>query len=220
MASKSATDVKRILALAVGLLIVKVTVEVMLGYTNYFPPDFSSDFLRGRADYFFGPYQWAFYAHIVSGPPALFLGLLLLGDQFRNRFPKWHRNLGRLHTLNVLCVLLPSGLCMAPYSVPGRSSAISFVVLSVLTGLFIAHGWRAAVRRQFAVHRRWMCRSFVLLCSAVVLRLLGGAGVTMSIHASEFYIATSWASWLLPWAIFELWNMRSKFRFGRLVREE
>ena len=220
MASTSATDVKRILALAVGLLIVKVTVEVMLGYVNYFPPDFSSDFLRGRSDYFFGPYQWAFYAHIASGPPALFLGLLLLGDQFRNRFPKWHRLLGRFHTLNALCVLLPSGLWIAPYSVPGRSAAISFVVLSVLTGLFIALGWRAAVRRHFAVHRRWMWRSFVLLCSAVVLRLLGGAGVTMSIDAPEFYIATSWVSWLLPWAVLELWNMWSRFRFGRPAREE
>jgi uncharacterized membrane protein len=220
MASTSTTRLRQILVLTVGLLIVKVTFEVMLGYANYFPPNFSSDFLRGRSDYFFGPYQWAFYAHIISGPPALFLGLLLLSDQFRQRFSTWHRRLGRFHTLNVLCVLLPSGLCMAPYSVPGRSSAISFVVLSVFTGLFIALGWRAAVRRQFAVHRRWMWRSFVLLCSAVVLRLLGGAGVTMSIHAPEFYAATAWASWLLPWGILELWSIRSRLQVRRLASEE
>lgn len=204
MASTSTTRLQQILVLAVGLLIVKVTVEVMLGYASYFPPNFSSAFLRGRSDYFFGPYQWAFYAHIASGPPALFLGLLLLGEQFRNRFPNWHRLLGRFHTLNVLCVLVPSGLWMAPYAAPGRSSAISFSVLSALTGLFIALGWRAAVRRHFAIHRRWMWRSFVLLCSAVVLRLLGGFATVMEIQAEWYNAVASWACWVLPLTMLEL----------------
>lgn len=209
MASTSTTRLQQILVLAVGLLIVKVTVEVMLGYANYFPPDFSSDFLQGRSDYFFGPYQWAFYAHIAFGPPALFLGLLLLSDQFRSRFPRRHQFLGRLHAVNVLCVLVPSGLWMAPYAASGRSSAISFMILSLLTGLFIALGWRAAVRRLFSVHRRWMSRSFVLLCSAVVLRLLGGFATVMEIHAEWFDPVASWACWVLPLMISEIVRHRA-----------
>jgi uncharacterized membrane protein len=210
MPSTSATRLRRFLTLTVGLLIVKVTVEVMLGYANYFPPNFSSDFLRGRNDYFFGSYQWAFYAHIASGPPALFLGLLLLSDRFRTRHLQWHRYLGRLHTLNVLCILVPSGLWMSPYAAPGTVSAVSFTILSGLTGLFIALGWRAAVRRQFVAHRRWMHRSFVLLCSAVVLRLLGGLGTVIETQVLWFDPLISWACWVLPLTAFEALRHRSR----------
>ena len=58
-------------------------------------PNFASDFLRGREGHFFGVYQWAFYTHILSGPVSLILGLILIGERSRARFPKWHRYLGR-----------------------------------------------------------------------------------------------------------------------------
>jgi uncharacterized membrane protein YozB (DUF420 family) len=214
MSNKPSATLWRVLTVAVGLLIVKVTVEVMLGYANYFPPNFDSDFLRGREGYFFGAYRWAFYPHIASGPAALFLGLVLLSESFRLRFPKWHRNLGRIHTANVLCVVTPSGLWMAYHTSTGTVAAVSFAILSVLTGTCIALGWRAAVKRKFAVHRRWMSLSFLLLCSAVVLRLFGGFGTVMGVQSVWFDPVASWASWLLPLAALEL----SRLSFGRKSR--
>jgi hypothetical protein len=199
---------RRILVAVAALLIVKVAVEVMLGYASYFPPNFGSDFLRGREGYFFGMYQWAFYSHIASGPTALLAGIVLLSDRFRLRFPKWHRNLGRCHTVNVLCVVTPSGLWMAYHASTGTIAAIGFAILAVLTGTCIALGWRAAVKRQFAVHRRWMWRCFLLLCSAVLVRLLGGLGTVIGVHAPWFNPAASWASWILPLTAFELSGLR------------
>ena len=201
---------RQALVILASLLILKVTVEVMLGYANYFPPNFSSDFLRGRERYFFGAYQWAFYPHIASGPAALVLGLVLLSESFRRRFPKWHRNLGRLHVANVLCIVTPSGLWMAYYASTGTIAAIGFAILAILTGTCIACGWRAAVKRQFAIHRRWMWRSFLLLCSAVVLRLLGGLGTVVGVQSVWFDPLASWASWLVPLAAFELSGLRMK----------
>ena len=95
MVNISVTALRRMLLIVAGLLIVKVSVEVILGYANYFPPNFGSDFLRGRERYFFGVYRWAFYAHIASGPTALLVGMVLLSERFRLRFTKWHRYLGR-----------------------------------------------------------------------------------------------------------------------------
>ena len=54
MASALSTTLQRVLTLLTGLLILKVTGAVMLGYVNYFPPNFDADFLRGRERYFFG----------------------------------------------------------------------------------------------------------------------------------------------------------------------
>ena len=77
---------ERILTLLAGVLILKVTTSVVSNYHNYFPPNFASDFLRGRERHFLGVYQWAFYAHILSGPVSLILGLILIGERSRSPF--------------------------------------------------------------------------------------------------------------------------------------
>lgn len=210
MSITSLTSVRPTLAVISGLLIMKVTFEVILCYSNYFPPNFESEFLYGREHYFFEAYRWAFYPHIISGPLALFLGLVLISERSRLRFPKWHRILGRIHVVNVMGVVVPSGLWMAHKTSTGMIAAVSFAVLSVLTGTFIALGWRAAVRRQFSIHRRWMWRSFLLLCSAVVLRLLGGLGTVIQVQSVWFDPVASWVSWMVPLAVFESMNLKSQ----------
>jgi hypothetical protein len=198
------TTLQRVLTLLTGLLIFKVTVAVVLGYVNYLPPNFDSDFLRGRDRYFFGAYQWAFYTHIASGPVSLFLGVILISDQFRMRYPKWHRHLGRIQAANVLLLVTPSGLWMACYTATGTIAGIAFACLAILTATCVALGWRAAVRRRFQAHRHWMSRCFLLLCSAVVLRLVVGLGTVVGVQSLWFDPLVSWASWLVPLMAFEL----------------
>ena len=214
MQSNLSTNLRRALVVVVALLICKVTVAVMLGYSNYFPPNFHSDFLQGRERYFFGAYQWAFYPHIASGPAALFLGMLLISERFRLRYPMWLRRLGRVHVLNVLFVLSPSGLWMAYDTQTGTIAAISFAILAVATATCSALGWRATVKRKFAIHRRWMTRGFLLLCSAVVLRIFGGLGTVLEVRSSWFDPLVSWASWLVPLILLEL----SRLKLWRTVR--
>lgn len=202
------------LTVAVSLLIARVNVAVMLGYANYFPPNFRAEFLLGRESYFFGTYQWAFYPHLVSGPPALFMGLLLMSERFRLRFPQWHRQLGRVHVINVLLLVLPSGLWMAYYTQTGPIAGVSFAILAVVTATCSALGWRTAMQRRFAAHRRWMERSFVLLCSAVALRLLAGLGTVLEVRASWFDTVISWSSWCVPLFLLELSRLKL---FSRLA---
>ncbi len=51
-----------------AILVVRATIGVVMGYVDYFPPNFYSEFLTGRKDYFFGPYQFAFWIHILFSP--------------------------------------------------------------------------------------------------------------------------------------------------------
>ena len=199
-----ATGLLRVLRLLACVLILKVTLSVVLGYRDYLPPDFASDFLRGRQAYFFGPYQWAFYSHIAAGPVTILLGLILISEQFRTRYRKWHRVLGKTQVLLVLFALVPSGLWMAPYAETGAIAAAGFFTLSLATGVCVLVGWRMAVQRRFTEHRRWMSRCFLLLCSAVVLRLFGGLVTVMGVGAAGSYPLAAWASWLAPLVVFEL----------------
>ncbi|HUQ72631.1 MAG TPA: DUF2306 domain-containing protein [Planctomycetaceae bacterium] len=200
-----------------GLVIIKVTVAVVYGYRNYFPPNFDADFLRGREDHFFGPYQAAFYAHIASGPCALILGTILISERFRLRFPRWHRCIGRIQIALVLLLVAPSGLWMAWYAAAGPVAAAGFAVLAVLTGTTVAMGWRAAVQRRFPVHRRWMMRCYLLLCSAVTLRVTVGLATVLGVDWMWFDPVVSWASWLVPLGVYEWLQVGRGYLAPRLL---
>ena len=201
----------RLFTFLVGALIVKVVIGVVFQYQYYFPPDFSSDFLRGRQSHFWGAYQWAFYVHIVSGPVSLLLGLILIGERFRSRFPSWHRSLGRIQVACVLLLVTPSGLEMAYYAAAGPGAAVGLAALAVATAVCVTMGVRSAISRRFADHRRWMWRCYLLLCSAVVLRLIGGLATVSGVTAPWVDPLATWMSWLVPLTAFELceWVRRS-----------
>ncbi|WP_435011097.1 DUF2306 domain-containing protein [Tundrisphaera lichenicola] len=203
---------ENILALAAGALILKVTFSVISGYDHYFPPDFSSDFLRGRQGHFRGAYRWAFYTHILSGPVSLILGLILVSDVFRRRFPAWHRLLGRIQVACVLLLVTPSGLGMAYHAEAGPIAAFGLASLAIATATCVLFGVRSAVRRRFADHRRWMWRCYLLLCSAVVLRMIGGLGTVAGVTAPWFDPLATWLCWLGPLAAFEVreWTISAR----------
>src|SRR5262245_33196989 len=131
MRRESEAAIPQLLAAAAVLLILKVTLSVVRGYHRYFPPDFDADFLLGRAAYFFGPYRWAFYAHLVAGPLALVVGTLLISERFRRWAPAWHRRLGRLQLTCVLLFLVPSGLWMARYAMTGALAGTGLGLLAI-----------------------------------------------------------------------------------------
>ncbi len=199
----TANATSRALSLLAALLVVKVTLSIVGSYRAYFPPDFRRDFLLGRESYFFGAYGRAFYAHILTGPVTLLVGLILVNDRFRHRFPAWHRRLGKLQITSVVCLLAPSGLWMAAYAQTGAVAGAGFATLAICTALTALLGWRAAVRRRFDEHRRWMWRCCLLLCSAVVLRVIGGAATVADAGGAWIYPAAAWACWLVPLAAFE-----------------
>lgn len=182
-----------------GLLILKVVGSVLANSADYVPPNFSADFLRGREGYFWGGYHWAFYVHIVAGPITLLLGLFLVVA----RSWRWHRRLGWVQVALVLGLVTPSGLAMAAQTPAGPVGAAGLAALAVATAACTAIGVVAALRRRWADHRRWMVRSYLLLGSAVILRLIGGVATVAGVSAPWFDPLAIWVSWTLPLAVFE-----------------
>ncbi|CAN5435472.1 DUF2306 domain-containing protein [soil metagenome] len=193
------------------LLILRVLVTIVLNYPDYFPAHFDSLFLQGREQTFTASYQIAFYIHILASPVLLVSGLILLSDRYRISFPRGHRRLGWVHSLILLLFVLPSSIVMACKSFGGWSAGASFIILAFATATCTILGIANAVRRRYAIHRRWMLRSYVLLCSAVLLRLISGAASLLDIGDPETaYVIASWCSWVLPLTLFEVairWRM-------------
>jgi hypothetical protein len=200
----------RILAILTGVLVLKVTASVVSNYPGYFPPDFATEFLRGREPHFTGAYRWAFYTHILSGPVALVLGLALMAERSRGRFPRIHRAFGRIQVACVLLLVTPSGLWMARYAAAGPIAAAGLAALAIATAACASLGAWSAMTGRFMDHRRWMWRCYLLLCSAVVLRLIGGLGTVTGVAAPWIDPLATWLSWLTPLAVFESreWSRR------------
>jgi len=64
-------------------------------------------------------------------------------------------------------------------------------------------GFKAAEAGQFQRHGEWMTRSFLLMCSAVVLRLLAAIVDTLEV-SSVSYGVLAWLSWLPMLVAYEL----------------
>jgi uncharacterized membrane protein len=186
------------------VLILRVLVTILANYPDYFPPNFESLFLEGRESTFTGAYRVAFYLHIATGPIVLFNGLILLSETIRRRHGGWHRVLGRLQVMVLLLLVLPSAVVMSRHAFGGWPAGLSFLLLSVTTALCAVLGVHHARRHHFEQHRRWMLRCYILICSAVVLRLVSGAAGLLGVPSPErAYILAAWSSWLVPLAAYE-----------------
>ena len=131
--------------------------------------------------------------HIFSGPVVLLNGLILLSDTVRRRHGGLHRWLGRVQVVVLLLLVLPSSVVMSRHAFGGWPAGLSFLLLSAATAGCAIVGVVHARRRRYDRHRRWMLRSYVLICSAVALRLISGAAGLVGVPSPEAaYIVAAW----------------------------
>ncbi|MEZ6074674.1 MAG: DUF2306 domain-containing protein [Pirellulaceae bacterium] len=117
----------------------------------------------------------------------------------------------------MLCLLFPSGLVMAYQAYAGPPAAAGFGILSLLTAaaaLMTAYHARA---RNFALHRRWAERCFLLLISPLILRLIAGAVIVMDVESELTYRLNAWLSWLVPLGDLRNAAVTEKFRSPTIV---
>ncbi|WP_244440951.1 DUF2306 domain-containing protein [Neobacillus jeddahensis] len=109
-------------------------------------------------------------AHIGTACVALISGFFQFLESIRIKAPKLHRNLGRVY---VGSVFLSGGIALVYlFYVDNFSKAISFLVLAMIWIYTCWKGYRTALKKRFAEHRKWMIRSFAVTLVAVSARLL------------------------------------------------
>jgi len=197
---------KRIAFWLLIILFFKIVVAILAEYPNYFPANFDSNFLYGREAFFKGSYRFAFYVHIISGPICLLISAFLMFSGKRKSLGPWHRRLGKTLAVMVLLVMLPSGFVMATRALSGPIAGASFFLLTFATAYCVVIASWQASQRRFVIHRLWATRSFILLCSPLLLRLMAGTSIFFEFENEWTYRFAAWGSWLIPLTVFELQN--------------
>ena len=138
----------------------------------------------------------AISAHIFAAAVALALGPAQFSARLRRRRPALHRWLGRTYLGVGVGVGGIAGLVMAAHASGGAWARLGFGSLAVawlVTGVL---AYRAARRRSFAMHRRWMVRNFALTFAAVTLRLYLPASFAADIAFENAYPVIAWLCWV------------------------
>ncbi|MBD0258855.1 MAG: DUF2306 domain-containing protein [Cytophagales bacterium] len=138
----------------------------------------------------------AFYVHITSSLWVMGSGALQFVPLLSARFPKLHRQLGKLYVGSVLLLAAPSGLVLAFFANGGLPAQAGFVLQCLVWWLTTYVAFREAAARQWLPHVEWMMRSLAVTLAAMSLRLESYA-LYYGLHTKpiETYLTVTWLSW-------------------------
>lgn len=184
-----------------------VGVQILMKTFEYYHPDFTQGFLKGKEELFQSFYKYAFYVHVVSAPIVLITGLLQFFKYIRTKFLGIHKILGVIYVFFVLFLAAPGGLIMGFYAHGGIGAVISFMILTPLWWFFTWKAYKYAKSGNYMAHGTYMNRSVILTLSAVFLRIYAFVALWFyQDNSAETYVLISWLSWLPNLLVFELWN--------------
>lgn len=183
------------------------------------PPYLTGDRADARVQSDWGPHYPLLVVHVLFASVAIITCVVQIWPWFRSRFPGWHRRLGRVY---VFAGVLPAGVSglIIGYQTPfGPVAMVSNVLMASLWLWFTWLAWRAARRRQFRDHRKWMIRSFTLTVSIITNRIWGVvAFLAFSGSVPEAELPgvlagiSTWAGWVVPLLISQWWLERKPAR--------
>lgn len=151
-------------------------------------------------------------SHVLLAAVVIGGGPLQLIPAVRNRFPAFHRVLGRSY-LSASVISSIAGLYMV-WTRGTVGDGVSHIAISgdgVLILVFAALTVRYAIARRVREHRRWAMRLFMVASAVWFFRvglmawmmLTGGAGIDPQTFTGPFLYILGFAQYLLPLAMLE-----------------
>ena len=150
--------------------------------------------------------------HMLIAPVALLLGPFQFFPGLRAKYSKVHRWSGRVYV--AACVIAGlGGLATSPSASGGPVAGFGFGILAVLWVSTTLGAWRAAVARQFALHRLLMRFSYAMTFGAVTLRLQIPIGFMLGFSSySAMSVWLAYTSWIPNVITVALYSMTEALR--------
>jgi len=151
----------------------------------------------------------AFAGHVLMAMIVVLGGMLQLVAQVRQRARWLHRWNGRIFLVMAMLVAA-TGLVMdvrREIALEGLASNFAISLNGVLVLVLGTLAWRTAAARNFASHRRWALRTFVVVNGVFFLRMMvfGYIILAQAPPTDAWFYALGFLSYLLPLAMMELY---------------
>ncbi|QSB12815.1 DUF2306 domain-containing protein [Natronosporangium hydrolyticum] len=141
-------------------------------------------------------------AHAIPSSLALLIGPFQFVTRIRVRYPKLHRNLGRVYLGSVVLGSI-TALFAATFSVSGFSVQVAFYIMTAAWLYTLVQAYRTIRQGQVQLHRIWMIRNYALTFAAVSLRIYLIIGLMLQesflpgLTFDDVYHAAAWAALLV-----------------------
>jgi tetratricopeptide (TPR) repeat protein len=157
----------------------------------------------------------ALITHIGSAVFIILAGAMQLLPQIRNRFPVFHRCVGRLYIVTAFSVSLAGLYLMWVRGTVGDlPQHLGTSLMAALILVFAVMALRYARARDFKTHRRWALRLYITVSASLFIRagiflslLLnqGAFGFDPATFTGPFLTFLSFAQYLIPLAVLEIY---------------
>ncbi|UKB79341.1 DUF2306 domain-containing protein [Chryseobacterium sp. MEBOG07] len=153
-------------------------------------------------------WKTAFFAHIIFGGLALFIGWRQFGSSFRNKYIRIHRKIGALYVIAVIISSI-SAIYMGFYANGGLVSAIGFICLGCIWLMTTLAAVAQIKQKNIIQHQQLMTYSYACTFAAVTLRLWYPLLKSITGDPDNSYIAVAWLCWV-PNLLFAYFINRKK----------
>jgi TRAP-type C4-dicarboxylate transport system permease small subunit len=141
--------------------------------------------------------RWWLVAHLLGGSLALLLGPFQFVNGLRKRYVQVHRWMGMVYLTDVLLGSV-AGVEMGVHAAI-RGFGIGLLYLDVAWVVTTGMAYLAVLRKQYAAHREWMIRSYVVTFAFVTFRLMGrDLHLYASLGVETELTMLSWLCWAIP----------------------
>lgn len=196
---------KPAILIALGIIAIYFVIDRVLPYSNFSIEQYGN---------YYWPNKWWLVGHLLGGMTALLIGPFQFSKNFRIRYLKTHRNMGKIYIIAIiigsLCGMYMS-FTVAQQVNSAWSIALFFLAFPWLISVLMAY--RAIRFKRIVQHREWMIRSYVITFAFVLFRFLDEREITQSLMSEfgERGPTCIWLAWAVPLFLTEIflqWNKK------------
>lgn len=194
------------------LLIQFLNVGIFWVGLSYLQPTLDNAYLQSKWNNLANPwFMNSLYIHGISACFCLLLVSFLV--LFRiEKYVQLHRAIGKVTIALILLVAMPSGIVLSKFATGGFWGTILFFSLAIYTGYCAYSAYVVVRKKDYKRHEWYMKEVFLLLLSALFLRLLMTFFAKFfHWHGDQMYLTAATLSWIPSIAVINWLRLRKTY---------
>ena len=186
--------IKKIVAAIFGIMAMGVGVYPLM----YFLADGTYGIHNSKTEALLADVIWnlGFYAHILLGGLALFIGWIQFNKKIRTNKPQFHRRIGMIYFIAVM-ISGTAGVYIGFFATGGIVAKIGFISLGIFWLYTTSSAFISIKQGNISKHQKFMIYSYAACFGAVTLRIW--LPILIVLHDGRFipaYKIVAWLAWV------------------------
>lgn len=150
--------------------------------------------------------RWTIGLHGLSAFILILFSSILIFGKIENSWPEIHKKIGKTTIFLSIIILIPTGYILSFLNTSGEKASVLFTILTTLCLITLVNGWRKIRSGDQMSHHIWMKRYYILLTSAIWLRINMFIAFVFFTPNQDIYFYCALLSWVPQLIVYEFWE--------------